>query len=104
MEHPIFTTILGFKQTIIVVAAALGGALSHALTEVNKNGWKGWINFLSDTFVCVFFGFIFHQIGVVTYPEQATVFTALGAFWGTESFKYLRNWVIKSLQANLPNK
>jgi len=104
MEHPFLIAALGFKQTILAIAAALTGALAHALTEVRKDGWKGWVNFLSDTFVCVFFGFVFHQIGSVVSPEQTTVFTALGAFWGTESFKYLRNWVIKSLQANLPNK
>lgn len=99
MEHSIGLVV--FKQFFIAFAAALAGALAHALTEVRKNGWKGWVSFLSDTFVCVFFGFIFHQIGVLVAPEQATVFTALGAFWGTESFRYLKSWLVKSLQANI---
>lgn len=104
MEHSFFAIAIGFKQTILAILAAFAGALAHALTEVRKDGWKGWVNFMSDTFVCIFFGFVFHQIGTVFAPEQSTVLTALGAFWGTESFKYLRNWMIKSLQANLQNK
>lgn len=103
MEPSYLVSVIGFKKLFIVLGAALSGALAHALTEVRKNGWKGWVNFLSDTFVCVFFGFVFHQVGVLISPEQSTIFTALGAFWGTESFKYLRNWLVNSLQANLPN-
>lgn len=102
MENSLVLAILGMKQFFIVFFAAVAGALSHALNEVRTNGWKGWLNFASDTFICVFFGFVFHQLGIVIAPEKAIIFTALGSFWGTESFKYLRNWFIKSLQANLP--
>lgn len=104
MEHPFFIALVGMKQFFIVLFAALAGALSHALNEVRTNGWKGWLNFASDAFICVFFGFVFHQLGTIIAPEKAIIFTALGSFWGTESFKYLRNWFVRSLEANLPKQ
>lgn len=96
MEY-ITSIIFAFKTQLIATLVVMFGGLAHATEQVRKYGWKGTVIFLSDAFVCIFFGFVFHQIGTNVAPEQTTVFTALGAFWGTESFKYLRNWIVKSL-------
>lgn len=89
------------KHYLIVSLFALFGGIAHAIEKVKKVGWKGWISFFSDVIVCIFFGNIFYQFGVLVEPKYAVILTSLGSFWGAKSFEYLKNWVLISIKANL---
>lgn len=86
------------------VATLLGilGAIAHAIQAVKKQGWKGWLSFIGDVAVCIFFGQVFYHIGILWSPEYAIVLTSLGSFWGAKSFDFIKEYILKSLQANLP--
>lgn len=84
------------------LATVLGflGAIAHAIQAVKKQGWKGWLSFSGDVIVCVFFGQVFYQIGILWSPEKAVILTSLGSFWGAKSFDYFKEWIINSIKAN----
>lgn len=86
------------------VATLLGilGAVAHAIQAVKRQGWKGWFSFFGDVAVCIFFGQVFYQVGILWSPEKAIILTSLGSFWGAKSFDYIKGYVIKSVQANFP--
>ena len=88
------------KSYSIATLLGLLGGIAHAIQEVKKKGWKGWVSFCGDVIVCVFFGQVFYQFGTVYFPEQAIILTSLGAFWGAKSFDYLKEWIINSIKAN----
>lgn len=96
----------GFGLYMIIKTYALAtimgllGGVAHAIQEVKKSGWKGWVSFSGDVIVCVFFGQVFYQVGILFSPEKAIILTSLGAFWGAKSFDYLKEWVINSIRAN----
>jgi len=90
------------KTYFFATIVAFFGGLAHAIQVVKSSGWKGWVSFFADVFVCIFFGNIFYQIGLLYFPHQAIILTSLGSFWGAKSFEYLKVWIIKSLQSNLP--
>lgn len=90
------------KTYVLATAIAFFGGLAHAIEVVKRQGWKGWISFCADVFVCIFFGHIFYQMGIIFAPSMAIVLTSLGSFWGAKSFDYLKEWLIKSFQANIP--
>lgn len=95
---PVFIAI---KQYLLVTLFAFWGGVAHAIQNVKKAGWKGWVYFVSDVIVCVFFGNVFYQVGLLVEPTYAIVFTSLGSFWGAKSFEYLKDWIITSLKANI---
>jgi len=97
-EVTIGATILA-KNYVIATGVAIAGGIAHAIEQVRHAGWKGWVNFLGDIFVCVFFGHVFFQIALHLNPDYAVIFTSLGSFWGVKSFDYLKVWFIKSLEA-----
>lgn len=90
------------KTYFLASLIAFFGGVAHAIQQVKKSGWKGWVSFFADVFVCIFFGNVFYQIGLLVAPAYAIILTSLGSFWGAKSFEYLKVWVIKSLEANLP--
>ena len=89
------------KTHFLATIFAFFGGVAHAIQNVKKSGWKGWISFLCDIVVCIFFGNVFYQIGLIIKPEYAIVLTSLGSFWGAKSFDYIRDWVLNSLKANI---
>lgn len=89
------------KHYLIVTAVAFFGGMANAIQQVKKAGWKGWVSFCSDIVVCIFFGNVFYQIGLLTEPKYAIILTSLGSFWGAKSFEYLKRWVLTSLKANV---
>lgn len=91
-----------FKTYFFATVVAFFGGVAHAIQQVKKSGWKGWISFTADVFVCIFFGNVFYQIGLIFAPHLAIVLTSLGSFWGAKSFEYLKDWMINSLKSNLP--
>lgn len=93
--------IIVIKQYLLVTLFAFWGGVAHAIQNVKKAGWKGWMSFVSDVIVCVFFGNVFYQVGLLVEPTYAIVFTSLGSFWGAKSFEYLKDWIITSLKANI---
>lgn len=90
------------KTYMLATVVAFVGGLAHAIEAVKRQGWKGWVNFTSDIFVCIFFGNVFYQFGLLFAPHLAIILTSLGSFWGAKSFEYLKLWLIKSIQANVP--
>lgn len=93
--------IMATKGYITATLMGIFGGIAHAIQEVKKQGWKGWISFASDVIVCVFFGQIFYQIGLLFYPKEAIILTSLGSFWGAKSFDYLRVWILNSIKSNV---
>lgn len=89
------------KTYFLASIFAFFGGIAHAIQNVKKAGWKGWVSFLSDVVVCIFFGNVFYQVGLIVQPEYAIVLTSLGSFWGAKSFEYVKDWVITSLRANV---
>lgn len=94
-------TLYFIKTYFLVFLAALFGGVAHALQKVKHAGWKGWVSFVSDIVVCVFFGTVFYQLGLMVKPESAVIMTSLGSYWGAKSFEFLKDWVIIGLKANL---
>lgn len=92
------------KTYLLATIVGFFGGLAHAIEVVKHQGWKGWVSFFADVFVCIFFGNIFYQIGVLLVPHMAIILTSLGSFWGAKSFEYLKEWIIKSFQANVPKQ
>lgn len=90
------------KTYFLATFVAFFGGLAHAIEVVKRQGWRGWISFMADVFVCIFFGNVFYQMGLIFAPKMAVVLTSLGSFWGAKSFDYLKVWIIKSIQSNLP--
>lgn len=90
------------KTYLLATIVAFFGGLAHAIEVVKHSGWKGWVSFWADIFVCIFFGNVFYQLGLLFAPHMAIIFTSLGSFWGAKSFEYLKLWLIKSIQANVP--
>lgn len=88
------------KSYFVATFMGILGGVAHAIQEVKKKGWKGWLAFAGDVIVCVFFGQVFYQVGMVFAPDKAIIFTSLGSFWGAKSFDYLRDWIINSVKAN----
>lgn len=89
------------KKYGLVFLAGCSGALAHALESVKTAGWKGWLSFVTDIIVCTFFGAVFFQAFSIIDPNYAIFATSLGSYWGTASFKYLKEWLLKSLEANI---
>jgi hypothetical protein len=89
------------KQMIIVASSIVFGATVHTLNEIKKVGWKGWINFFSETAMSIFAGWVFYNISQIFYPQYVIIMCSLGSFWGVTTFKYLRDWFLNSLKANL---
>jgi hypothetical protein len=89
------------KTYFLASIFAFFGGVAHAIQNVKKAGWKGWFSFLGDIVVCIFFGNVFYQFGLIVEPEYAIVFTSLGSFWGAKSFDYIKDWVLNSLKANI---
>lgn len=89
------------KTYFLASIFAFFGGVAHAIQNVKKAGWKGWISFSGDIVVCVFFGNVFYQIGMLFEPKYAIVLTSLGSFWGAKSFDYIKDWIITSLRANI---
>ena len=91
-----------FKTYLLATLIGLFGGIAHAIEVVKEKGWKGWISFFADVFVCIFFGQIFYQFGLLYAPHMAVILTSLGSFWGAKSFDYMKVWIVRSLQSNLP--
>ena len=89
------------KKYLIIVLATMFGAFAHALESVKKQGWKGWVEFFADVIVCSFVGFAFYHLAQLIYPDASVIFTSLGSYWGTKGFVLIREWVVKSVKANL---
>ena len=94
--------ILYFIKTYLLASIfAFFGGIAHAIQNVKKAGWRGWVSFGSDVVVCIFFGNVFYQIGLLTEPNYAIIMTSVGSFWGAKSFEYLKEWILNSLKAKL---
>lgn len=89
------------KKYTLVTVSVLFGATAHALEEIRKFGWKGWIYFLSDVFVCSFIGWTFYHLAQLTYPDYTFLACSVGSFWGTKAFNYVKDWLLNSLKANI---
>lgn len=89
------------KKYIVVFFASMLGAMAHAFEEIQKSGWKGWVSFVADIFVCNFVGFTFYHFSQILYPDSAVFITSLGSYWGTRGFVYLKMWFINSVKSSI---
>lgn len=94
-------SIIIVKQYLLATIFAFLGGVAHAIQKIKTAGWKGWVSFSGDIFVCIFFGQVFYQVGLLWDPKYAIVLTSLGSFWGAKSFEYLKDWIINAARANL---
>lgn len=94
-------TVIIIKQYFIATVFAFFGGVAHAIQKVKESGWKGYFSFCGDIVVCIFFGNVFYQMGLLMEPKYAIILTSVGSFWGAKSFDYLKKWMIASLKANL---
>ena len=89
------------KTYLVASIFAFLGGLAHAIQSVKRTGWRGWISFVSDILVCIFFGNVFYQIGLIVKPEYAIIMTSLGSFWGAKSFEYLKEWMVATVNIKI---
>lgn len=89
------------KTYFLASIFAFFGGVAHAIQNVKKAGWRGWFSFGGDVIVCVFFGNVFYQVGLIIDPKYAIIMTSLGSFWGAKSFEYLKAWILTALKANV---
>lgn len=83
---------------LIVIGATMFGAVAHAIEEVRKSGWKGWLSFTSDIFVCSFVGWVFfHVLSLTGYHEYAIIGSSIGSYWGTKGFVKIRDLFLDSI-------
>jgi hypothetical protein len=100
MNHELLA-LLAIKKYIPVIAAALFGAVAHALEEIKTVGWRGWVGFITDIIICSFVGYAFYHMTLVIKPDYAVISTSLGSYWGTRGMRYIKNWFINSIKANI---
>lgn len=81
-----------FAATKYVALAGiiLFGAISHAIQDARKYGWKGFGWFVANTFVAAFVGMVFANIASFLHPEWMYAAGGVGGYMGPVAFKYVR--------------
>ncbi len=83
--------LLATKKYFLLAAIIMGGAISHAIEDTRKSGWKGLGWFAANTFVAAFVGMLFSHIASVISPDLIYAAGGVGGFMGPIAFKYVRN-------------
>lgn len=99
-EHSSFIGFLvAFKAEIIATLAVITGGIAHALDQIRRFSWKGWIVFFSDAFVSMFIGYFFYQLATLFSPDYALIAAMFGTFTGTHGFNAIKDAVLSALRS-----
>ena len=90
-------TSLVTKKYIALAGVILFGALSHAIQDARRYGWKGLGWFVANTFVAAFVGMLFANIASFMSPEWMYAAGGIGGYMGPVAFKYVRNAALTRL-------
>jgi hypothetical protein len=88
---------LAAKKYGIIVGAILWGATSYAITDIKKNGWKGFWWLVGDICVAGFVGALFAHLATLMIPAYVTVAGGLGGYMGPAAFKYIRKAALNKM-------
>ena len=98
-EHsPFLGLLIAFKAEIIPTIAVVVGGIAHALDQIRRFSWKGWIVFCSDAFISMFIGYFFYQLAVLFSPDYALIAAMFGTFTGTHGFNAIKDAVLSALR------
>jgi len=99
-EHQSLLSILfTLKSEIVTTLAVFFGGIAHALDQVRRFSWKGWIIFTSDVFVSVFIGYFFFQVAVLFNPSYGLLAAMFGTFTGTHGFNAIKDAIFSALRS-----
>ena len=99
-EHQSFVSILiSLKGELVATLAVVFGGIAHALDQVRRYSWKGWVVFLSDIFVSIFIGYFFFQVAVLFNPSYGLLAAMFGTFTGTHGFNAIKEAVFSALRS-----
>jgi hypothetical protein len=88
---------LAVKKYGLIVGAILWGATAFAITDIKKNGWKGFWWLIADVFVAGFIGALFAHLASLTFADYITVAGGLGGYMGPAAFKYIRRAALNKI-------
>ena len=88
---------LALKKYIILASVILAGAISHAIEDARKTGWKGFGWFIANTFVAGFVGMIFAQVASMISADWMYAAGGVGGYMGPAAFKYVRSATLRRL-------
>lgn len=88
---------LASKKYLILASVILAGAISHAIEDARKTGWKGIGWFIANTFVAGFVGMIFAQVASMISADWMYAAGGVGGYMGPAAFKYVRSATLSRL-------
>jgi hypothetical protein len=88
---------LASKKYVILASVILAGAISHAIEDTRKTGWKGLGWFVANTFVAGFVGMIFAQVASMISADWMYAAGGVGGYMGPAAFKYVRSATLTRL-------
>lgn len=101
-------TALASKKYFILAGVILFGAISHAIEDTRKSGWKGMGWFVANTFVAGFVGMLFSHVASLISVDWMYAAGGIGGYMGPAAFKYIRSAAFARLglneQAEKPNQ
>lgn len=92
------------KKYGIIVATIIWGATAYAITDIKKNGWKGFWWLAGDIVVAGFVGALFAHLASLMVPEYITVAGGLGGYMGPAAFKYIRRATLNKIGLSDPTE
>ena len=92
------------KKYLLMAAVIMFGAVSHAIEDARKNGWKGMGWFCANIFVAGFVGMMFSQIASLISVDWMFVSGGVGGYMGPVAFKYNRSATLSRLGINENNQ
>ena len=99
-EHqPLLTILMSIKTELITTLAVFFGGIAHALDQVRRYSWKGWVVFMSDAFVSMFVGYFFYEVAMVFSPSYGLLAAMFGTFTGTHGFNAIKEAVFSALRS-----
>jgi hypothetical protein len=88
---------LASKKYVILAGVILAGAISHAIEDTRKHGWKGVGWFIANIFVAGFVGVIFAQVASMISADWVFAAGGVGGYMGPAAFKYVRSATLARL-------
>ncbi len=78
------------KKYVLLAIVILIGAISHAIEDARRSGWKGFAWFGANVFVAGFVGIIFSNVASLVSPDWMFIAGGVGGYMGPVAFKYVQ--------------
>lgn len=78
------------KKYVLLATVIFIGAVSHAIEDARRSGWKGLGWFGANIFVAGFVGIIFSNVASLISPDWMFIAGGVGGYMGPVAFKYVQ--------------